>query len=352
MSERLSVLVTGLGGLVARQVALSLVEAGRFRVIGCDSDRFKPFLYQSREIEDIRIVPPVSDARYVAAFNELCRAENIALVAATGEAEVEALKAAGDAITAPLFLPSLAHFNMFHSKWLTYQALTETDEGLVPRTMMLMAENDIDRALELYGSPIWIRGCIGQAAETAYCARDAQSGKAWLQLRAGYGAYTASEFLPGRNLAWTALYDQDELICSTVHERVSYFNAAAAPSGVTGVASVSRTLHDEAVCKVGARAIEAVGRAIADPLSGIVTLDMKEAADGSAKVTEINPRPTNTLHLTRAGCNFAAALVDVALGGRPDYALHNACRADVYYLRDIDCLPIILDKADLLKPLD
>jgi predicted ATP-grasp superfamily ATP-dependent carboligase len=348
MTDRLVILVTGLGGLVARQMALSLMDDGTNRVIGCDSDHLKPFLYQEDNVSDIHILPHVSDEKYLDAMSELCRTENVSLIAATGEAEVEVLASTAPQTNLPICLPDIDFIRVFRSKWETYKILFAADPALVPRTMMLMEDADIEIALTTYSTPVWIRGCVGQAAETAFRASTAALGAAWLLIRDGHGTYTASEFLPGRNLAWTALYDNGDLVCSTVHERVSYFNAAAAPSGVTGVAAVSRTLHDDQVGHVGAQAIKAVSQCIGKQLSGIVTLDMKEAEDGSPKVTEINPRPTNTLHLTKAGCNFAAALVEVSQGKRPNYPQFNACRPAVYYLRDIDCPPIILDETDLM----
>lgn len=348
MSNKTVVLVTGIGGLVARQIALALIKDGRFDVIGCDCDPLSAFLYEDSGIRALHIIPRAEDSRYLDALKNICELENVTFLAPTGEREIEVLSNAQLNIGASLKIPDPDYVAIFGSKWRTHQSLNDiAGEAVVPKTMQLQSDVDIGVAIEQFGAPVWIRASVGQAAETAFPASDVESGQAWLTLRRGYGSYIASEYLPGRNLAWTALFDDGRLACSTLHERVHYFNAMAAPSGVTGVASVSRTVHDDAPGLVGNCAISHIQELVGKPLNGIITVDMKEDQDGAARITEINPRPTNTLHLAEAGCNFAAHLVDLSMGRSVSAPLYNACEPGVYYLRDVDCRPVILPEDQL-----
>jgi predicted ATP-grasp superfamily ATP-dependent carboligase len=343
MSQKISVLVTGIGGLVARQIALSLLLDDRFEVVGCDSNPLNAFIYEDSGVRSIHIVPPVSSPDYLDALSGICELENIDFLAPTGETEIAVLASERSSLAPSSSIPHADYVSLFGSKWRTNQALADVaGDPLVPRTVQIETEEDINNAIAQFGVPIWIRASVGQAAETAFPAHDFEGGRAWMTLRNGYGSYIASEYLPGRNLAWTALYDNGELLCSTLHERVQYFNTMAAPSGVTGVASVSRTVHDDGPGPMGNRAVRHIQDLVGLPLNGIITADMKEDRNGMARITEINPRPTNTLHLAEAGCNFATHLVDISMARSITAPQYNACKPDIYYLRDIDCRPTII----------
>ena len=346
-----NILVTGIGGAVAYQVLQCInLNKDKYRTFATETNPNNAYIYQNETIDKIYITPPAAHPLYFEKLNEICERESIDYAFITNEIEIDIHLKQPEKFNYKILLPENAYFNIFHSKYDTYKILNNNvDIKLVPNTILLNNVEDIKNAFSEYGSALWVRASIGQAAQTAYKAENLKQAKLWVTLKNGFGKYTASEFLPGKNLAWTSLYYKNELICSTVHERISYFNSLSSQSGVTGIATALRTLHRLDVCQVSEKAINTIIKEVRQPLSGIITIDLKEDSHGSPLVTEINPRPTNTYHLAKAGCNFATLLIEVADGGRPSLPKYNACRASVYFLRNIDCPPVIIDEKDLFK---
>jgi carbamoyl-phosphate synthase large subunit len=73
-------------------------------------------------------------------------------------------------------------------------------------------------------------------------------------------------------------------------------------------------------------------------------VDFKCTAEGKAKVTEINVgRFGTTIHFyTMAGFNFPELAVNLALKGPGnDEALYDPIAEDIYWLRTLDCGPVL-----------
>ena len=347
-----TVLITGIGGLVARQVYYSLkLSSNSYRLITCDCNVYSPVIYTDEIYKNFKIVPNSLDSEYFNEINKICNEEIVDYLFITNEKELEIVIKSPEKLNVLFLLPHKKYFDIFHSKYKTNNLLSKFNEyKIVPESLRINSIDDISYAFNIFGYPIWLRSSVGQAAFTAKSANTVDDAKSWIESKGGYCDYIASEFLPGKNLAWTCLYFNNELICSTVHERISYFMGKAIPSGISGIANISRTVHRDDVCRIGENAIELILKKTGVSLSGIITIDMKEDKNQNPLITEINPRPTNTLHLTKAGCNFAELLLEVYEGKKIKKPKYNACDADFYYLRDVDCPPIIIRKDELLSP--
>jgi predicted ATP-grasp superfamily ATP-dependent carboligase len=237
--------------------------------------------------------------------------------------------------------PSRTYISLFNSKFSTYKALQEIDAQSVPHTIKIDCYKDLVTFME-YNDAAWLRDSLSQAATSAILVthENIKLIKSWMKFKR-LSHLTASKYLPGRNLAWTALYKDSELICSTLHERLSYMNSFITDSGITGVANDSVTLIDKKLSLRLETLIGTLCEKIGEPLSGIITVDLKGSEENVDYVTEINPRPTNTIHLTYAGCNFPLNLIDAVIGKLNLEDRHCACTAGVRYIRGVDVLPFI-----------
>jgi carbamoyl-phosphate synthase large subunit len=118
--------------------------------------------------------------------------------------------------------------------------------------------------------------------------------------------------------------------------------AAAAVSGITGNIRTGRTLHDERLNVIGAAICERLDG------SGAVSVDLREDRDGNPLVTEINARFAARPWLyTGAGANFAAAIVELVEGRRPQMSQFDAPQAGMLEIRQVDAEPVIIPEAEL-----
>jgi len=345
----ISALVTGINGQVASQFAQSLEVAG-YRVVGVDTDPLARMLYPPHPADRCYLLPsPETQEELVADLARVVQAESIDVIVATGITVIRALACVGNPTPAKLLIPDARLVDLCESKWLTYRALA--GRLPVPETVMLRETADLVSAARRFGMPFCIRSQDGQAANTAWCAESLEDAELWLRLKRGWGRYTASEYLPGANLATTMLFDhRGQLVAGTVHERVSYLGADSTPSGVTGVAAALATRHRDDALDLGEQAVRAVAEAAGVSPSGILTVDSKCDALDVPHVTEINARPTNTWLLTQAGVNFAHLLARVSLGETVAPLPRHAHAKDRLFLRKVGFGCCQVEPDDVLQP--
>jgi glutathione synthase/RimK-type ligase-like ATP-grasp enzyme len=127
-----------------------------------------------------------------------------------------------------------------------------------------------------------------------------------------HGAWMVQEYLPGRNLNWTGLFRDGELLGAAAMERLEYFLGKVSMSGVTGQVSACETVS----VPEAARAAEDAVRELSAHPSGLFSVDLREDAEGRPRITEVNPRPAGRPWLyTLAGANLPLAALR-ALTGR------------------------------------
>ena len=117
-----------------------------------------------------------------------------------------------------------------------------------------------------------------------------------------------------------------QLVAGQARERVEYLYGHLTPSGQTSTPSVARTVAEPAVDDLAQRRIRAL-----DPQPrGVYCVDIKESADGTAKVTEINAGRffTTSNFFAAAGCNMPDMLVRAGTGRRRSHrsAPHRSSR--------------------------
>jgi len=146
--------------------------------------------------------------------------------------------------------------------------------------------------------------------------------------------FMASEFLPGREFAYQSVWQEGRLVAGQVRERVEYLYGHLTPHGQTSTPSVARTVSNPAVDELSMSAIRAL-----DPHPcGAYCVDIKEADDGSPRVTEINAGRffTTSNFFAAAGLNMPDLLMRCALGERVEPVGTSPLEADLYWIRMVD----------------
>ncbi len=344
-----TILVTGAGGPLGVNFSRSLLAANAsYRLIGTDANAY----HLPLSLCDVTYKVPLAKdrERYAAGLREIAEKEGVDVIIPTHPVEVRAVAQLRDADALggmKTALPKTSILDVSDDKALTQEVLQRAGIA-VPRTIRIDNEEDIARAFAQLRSgdrPVWVRGAgipghgIGGAALPC---RSEQVANAWVEHYSGWGKMAASEYLPGDNLTWMALFSKGTVVASGARERLEYVLPHVSPSGITGAPAVSRTIRNREIEDMG----EAAVRAMDACPHGVYFVDFKGDGNNSPMVTEINGgRCGTTIHFyTEAGCNFPALLVELASQGQLQ-PLHESKRvvpAGKYWVRTLDCGPVMV----------
>src|SRR4051794_41246459 len=100
-----------------------------------------------------------------------------------------------------------------------------------------------------------------------------------------------AEHLPGRNIACSLLFREDELLKAGCYERLEYFMGHLAVSGVTGNINRGRLLNDERARTLAEQAVRFVAGPAGEPAHGPLTVDPPEGPPRALQVTQNKPPP-------------------------------------------------------------
>lgn len=279
------ILCTGAGGPAGINFVKSLsIAPETMHIVGTEASEY--YLH-TMPIEKKYLVPLAKDPNYIDRLNELIRKEKIDFLHAQPDVEVEAVSEKREKLEAPVFLPSKKAVKACQDK-LESATVWKKKNVPVAKTIEIKQEQDIDRAFEELGSPIWIRATHGAGGRGSTPANNKETAVSWIKYwksRNVDWTFIAQEHLPGRNIAFHSLWKEGELVVSMARERVEYIYSYLAPSGIMGTPAVQRTVHDKTVNKISTEAVLAID----SNFSGIASVDLKENTKGVPCVTEINP---------------------------------------------------------------
>ncbi len=207
--------------------------------------------------------------------------------------------------------------------------------------------DNLHLARDQFGLGFWLRKTKGAGAAGAVRVTSLDQGYHWLrfwQSRDDESEWIAEEYLPGRDIAWSSIWYQGELVTSFARERLEYLYPHLTPEGLTGTPTVARVVHDDRVNEIA----EAAVRAIDSDAHGIFSVDLREDVHGLPRPTEINAgRGFTTFGLwSLYGPNFLDIVVRLAAHGRrwwlkrPDLTeppTYNALPDGLTLSRHIDC---------------
>ncbi len=337
------ILCTGAGGPAGINFTTSLrLAPERLHLVGTEANEYYTHLALT---DAIYRVPRAKDADYIDKLNEIIAKEKIEFLHAQPDIEVEVVSENREKIHANLFLPSKTAVKATQDK-LESAKVWKQKNVPVAKTIELHKDNDIDKAFAEFGTPIWIRATQGAGGRGSTPADNKETAVSWIKYWRSRGVnwqFIAQEHLPGRNIAFHSLWKDGELVTSMARERIEYIYPYLAPSGIMGTPAVQRTVHDEAVNRIGVEAVLAI-----DPnFSGIASVDLKENSQGVPCVTEINP---GRMFTTSCFFSFASKTLRKDYFANipylytklaykeaiPDIPKYNVLPADVYWIRHMD----------------
>jgi len=335
-----TILVTGAGGNAAQSFIESLRLGEEVRIVGVD---VAPYHLQCADVDARYIVPKCSDPSYLDELRTIIENENVDLVHAQPDVEVEFISEHRDEIPATTFLPPHEAVLLCHDKLKTSKRLASYDIPH-PRSYLVERVEDIPWILrQFHTEKAWCRAIRGAGSRAALPVSTKRQAEEWIHYwRANRELeskdFMLCEFLPGREYAFQSLWYEGELVTSMARERMEYMFGNIMPSGQSSSPSVAKTVHDDMVNETAVRAILASGGAP----HGIYCVDLKENGGGIPCVTEINIGRffTTSNFFSHAGCNMPYIYTGLALGEARDGAKqYNAVPKDLYWIRGVDRKP-------------
>jgi carbamoyl-phosphate synthase large subunit len=349
------VMVTGAGGPAGINFIMSLrIAPEKMFIAGTEADRYFVYLAPS---DKKYLVPKAKEPEYIEKLNELIEKEKIEFLHPQPDVEVEVVSENRGKLRANTFLPSKTAVKACQDK--LESARIWHRKGIpVAKTRELRNEKDIDKALEEFESPIWIRARHGAGGRGSTPANNKKTALSWIHYwksRNVEWEFIAQEHLPGKNIGFHSIWKNGELITSMARERIEYIYPYLAPSGITGTPAVQKTVHNKTINKIGTGAVLAI-----DPkFTGIACVDLKENKEGVPCVTEINAGRmfTTSFFFSYASkilrkdyyANIPYLYVKLAYGEEiPNIPKYDILPKDTYWIRHIDAPPKLVRDGKIL----
>tara|TARA_Y100001960_G_scaffold91052_2_gene97995 strand:+ start:3148 stop:4197 length:1050 start_codon:yes stop_codon:yes gene_type:complete len=312
MTDQKTVLVTASGSSIGLEVLRSLHLAELpIRVIGTEVSWWGKQIAEAY-CDHVEIIARGDSPDYLNTLKAIIEEQAVDLVFVNTEPELESIAADRDQFEVELSCPGQFGLEACLSKQVLHNRLAGND--LTAGTAVVDRREDLEHALGTLGSPIWLRCAEGPRGRGSIIVDHVEDGVFWMDYwrrrDAAEDVWLAHEYLPGRNLNWTSIWKQGELIAAACGERLKYFLSQVAVSGVTGNVSHCQLVDSTAVTPIASQAVR-----LADPQPhGIYAVDLREDAQGIPKVTEINARQAfRPLLYTHGGINFSKIFVEAML---------------------------------------
>jgi glutathione synthase/RimK-type ligase-like ATP-grasp enzyme len=350
---RARVLVLEAGSAPGNNLIRSLrAGSASLKVIGCNTSRF--FLKKSEAHRNYLL--PASTEDFSSALRTIIQAERVDLVIPTNDGDVARLVRLRGKLGCRTLLPGRKLLERSQDKYALTLFLRE--RGIpAPETYAIEHPGQIRGIFRRFGAPakLWCRIRAGSGSYGAIPVRTPEQVRGWIAFWEGMrgvprGAFTLSEYLPGRDFCVQSLWHKGRLVLAKMAQRITYLDNGS-PSGRSSMPALAKTVHDPYVIDVCARAI----RAVDDNASGVLFVDLKESAKGDPCITEINAGRFATMtniHDLAGKHNMALTYVRLALGKKVEIP-HAYDYAEGYYLvRSVDTLPAVLGKDELLEDIE
>lgn len=352
--DKKKILIAGAGGAPSEGVINSLLESGKYEVIGMGSEPTD--LVLSHAVRKY-VVPYANKPEYRARLLEVLAAEKPDLVHFQNDLEVFHASLLRDDIHAlgvKTFMPPHDVIDICVHKYKSYLKFREAGVA-VPENMMINTPDDLERAFAELGDEngcIWLRAAsIGGGGKGAIPTNDHALARCWIDRSRGWGDFVAAQMLTPRTVTWMSIWYEGELVVAQTRRRSGWIHGNRSASGVTGVTKVGETDSDPMVDDVAIRSVKAVS----SRPHGIFGVDMAYDRNGVPNPTEINISRffTTILFFTKAGLNMPEIFADIALSGelpKLDKRV-NPLPDGLLWLRGMDTRPRLMRKEDLEKEL-
>lgn len=331
------ILVTGAGGTPGYNFVKAVRSAhDKLYIVGVDCSKYHVHL--ARDVDRRYVVPRYDDERYIDKLNEIIEKESLHFVHAQPDVEVGRISEDREKLKAKVFLPDKETIKLCHNKFKLIRHLNRKNLPSA-KNILIEKEEDINVAFQEFGTKVWLRAIRGAGGRGSLPVENIEHATAWVDYWKGWGNFVAEEYLPGRNMAWQAIYKEGKLVTSLVWERIEYIIAHVSPSGITGTPSVARIIENKQVNKVAMDVVDSITKSP----NGIFSIDFKENKNGIPCVTEINPGRffTPSYMYVKAGVNLPEVYLKLAFDETlPRLPKFDAFKEKIFWMRGIDIEPV------------
>ncbi len=342
MAEQKTVLVTACGSSIGLEVLRSLHEAALpIRVIGTEVSWWGKQVAQPY-CDQVLLLPRGDHPGYYDAIQKSISQYRVDLVFVNTEPELNAIVDRRDDFEVAMSCPPANGLQACLSKQVLHDRLA--GHNLTASTVVVRDRTDLEQAMDVLGSPFWLRCAEGPRGRGSIVVEHPDDGAFWMDYwrrrEAGEDVWLAHEYLPGRNLNWTSIWLHGQLIAAACGERLKYFLSQVSVSGVTGNVSHCKLADSSEITPIASQAV----RLADERPHGIYAVDLRENQRGEAKVTEINGRQAfRPLLYTRAGANFSELFVKAMLGDEDFVFDATQLKVGLEMVRGMDFEPMFRD---------
>jgi carbamoyl-phosphate synthase large subunit len=341
-TSQTTVLVTGIGGSIGIDVARSLRRDPSIRLVGADGSPWGRRL-GARLCDEVAELPRADrdPEGFLAALDRLVAEAGVDFSFVNPDPELEALGRLDQLPTGGHAVPPAAVTAVCLDKAATVAAAGPELAALFPATRPVASLDELPAVFEELAPPLWLRATIGPGGRGSLPVEEPEEARSWIrywQRRGRADRWVAQELLPGRNFNWTGLYAGGELVVTAAMERLRYFLAEPAVSGVSGQVALCATVAPQPFRSDCDRVVRAL-----DPRPhGLYSVDLREDREGRPRVTEVNPRLAGRPWLySNAGINLPLAAVRALRGEDPGDALApEGLEIGVHLYRQLDVEPV------------
>lgn len=332
------ILVTASGGAPAHGFVRSLRDAPEpFYIIGCDCNEYT---LQRSETDEKILIPRATDKYYIPFLKKIIREKKVEFIHCQPDIEVGVISKYRNEIGTLTFLPNQNTVDILRNKAESFRYWKEA--GLkVPETILINNENDLREAFNRFGNNIWLREIEGAAGRGSLSSPSYGLATEWIEIRKGWGRYTAAESLMSETITWMSIYNNGDLVVAQGRKRLYWEFSDRVQSGVTGITGTGMTVSDPLLDKIAQKAIFAID---SSP-NGIFSVDLTYNRDGIPNPTEINIGKFFTTHyfFTKAGLNMPYIYVKLAFGEPPPEIGKklNPLQEGMLWIRGMDREPVL-----------
>lgn len=340
------ILVTSAGGRLAIGFTRALrLSPEPLHLIGADINKFT---LQRAEVDERYLVPRASDPAYIPALLDLIDATQADLVLVNHSKEMPIVSAARDQIPARLFLPDDEAITICDSKWESYRRWQQAGVP-VPQTRFINSPEDLRQAFQDMNGKLWLRSIRGSSGAGSLPVDDVETAIGWVDMKKGWGSFTASELLGKSTLLWESVWMDGELLFYQGAKGHYWEFGSIAPSGVSGITGAVETCRNAEADDIAIRAV----RAVSEKPHGIMSVDIAYAEDGRPMVTEINAGRVmagGMCHFASEGPNLALIALNAAFGKRlSEETLANPFPDGIVCIHGLDTMPVLKRREEIDK---
>lgn len=348
------VLVLRAGSAAGNNLIHSLKAGDRsLSIVGCHDDRF--VLKKSLAGRNY-LVPAASRREYGSALRRIVRAEEIDLLIPTTDADVLTVSALRGSLPCKTFLPRKPVIKLCQDKY-ALTTFLQRHRIPAPITYPVKRVEQIETVFRRLGRrrQLWCRIRKGTGSLGAIPVRSPDQVRGWIEyFRDMRGipedSFTLSEYLPGRDFCVQCLWKNGRLVLVKMAERLIYL-VSGSPSGVSSTPALAKTASEPAAFRVSTKAI----RALDSRADGVYFIDIKERADGTPCITEINAGRFATItniHDLPGTYNMASTFVHLAMDEPVAIRSPRDFAENYYLVRSVDTTPAVIHGEELFRGIE